>query len=195
MYSLYLSLSSGSPENFFKPLKVHSKNLAVVDGEGGDPPPFTTHGDAYVTEAAWPCRAVSHLPMFTRTQRNPASMFELIFFATRPIKRTYINKQIQCNLLFLSAGRQRKINQSQSASQKHIKVLLWTRVEQWPVSLIFNRYPARNPLFLTDKNYFGQESSSAAVVCMANRCKKRSILCHQNRGLHRHILLSEWLKN
>ena len=42
MYSLYLSLSSGSPENFFKPLKVHSKNLAVVDGEGGDPPPFTT---------------------------------------------------------------------------------------------------------------------------------------------------------
>ena len=145
--------------------------------------------------SAWPCRAVSHLPMFTRTQRNPASMFELIFFATRPIKRTYINKQIQCNLLFLSAGRQRKINQSQSASQKHIKVLLWTRVEQWPVSLIFNRYPARNPLFLTDKNYFGQESSSAAVVCMANRCKKRSILCHQNRGLHRHILLSEWLKN
>ena len=43
MYSLYLSLSSGSPENFFKPLKVHSKNLAVVDGEGGDPPPFTTN--------------------------------------------------------------------------------------------------------------------------------------------------------
>ena len=42
MYSLYLSLSSGSPENFFKPLKVHSKNLAVVDGEVGDPPPFTT---------------------------------------------------------------------------------------------------------------------------------------------------------
>ena len=121
-------------------------------------------------------------------------MFELIFFATRPIKRTYINKQIQCNLLFLSAGRQRKINQSQSASQKHIKVLLWTRVEQWPVSLIFNRYPARNPLFLTDKNYFGQESSSAAVVCMANRCKKRSILCHQNRGLPGQILPLEWLK-
>ena len=130
------------------------------------------HGDAYVTEAAWPCRAVSHLPMFTRTQRNPASMFELIFFATRPIKRTYINKQIQCNLLFLSAGRQRKINRSE-CKPKHIKVLLWTRVEQWPVSLIFNRYPARNPLFLTDKNYFGQESSSAAVVCMANRCKKK----------------------
>ena len=34
MYSLYLSLSSGSPENFFKPLIVHSKNLAVVDGRG-----------------------------------------------------------------------------------------------------------------------------------------------------------------
>ena len=38
--SVYLSLSSGSPENFFKPLKVHSKNLAVVDGEGGTPLPL-----------------------------------------------------------------------------------------------------------------------------------------------------------
>ena len=61
--SVYLSLSSGSPENFFKPLKVHSKNLAVVDGEGGDPPPFTTN---YILRRPF-CKSCQPLFLLQRT--------------------------------------------------------------------------------------------------------------------------------